>query len=216
MFTFLDGGNVSQLVSFRLQHCSDSPSVIVLLQPQEISDPYDLYALQSDDDDDGFVEGIDSGTSSRAGSSSYIVPCLRFKRELRMDVNERLLSSSEDEEQVKETCRCKLVDFYRLTRRRKWRRSKGELYGERGVFNKCRNSVLAGICAANFLIVFDVVNVEAWGIHSLGQKLMSNLVGITCAGVVLGKKESLKDTAEDSLERHWICYYKRHMEDRDC
>ena len=110
------------------QHCTDSPSVIVLLQPQEISDPSDLHALQSDDDDDGFVEDVDSGSNSIAGNSSYVSPCRRFKRELRMEVNERLLSSSEEEEEDDvEMCRCKLFDFYRLTKRHRWRHSKGEL-----------------------------------------------------------------------------------------
>ncbi|KAK2189247.1 hypothetical protein NP493_112g02007 [Ridgeia piscesae] len=111
-------------------HCSDSPSVIVLLQPQEITDPCDLHALQSDDDDDGFVEDTDLANNLSAGNSSYISPCRRFKRELRMEVNERLLSSSEEEDEEEaavETCRCKLIDFYHLTKRHRWRHSKGEL-----------------------------------------------------------------------------------------
>ena len=72
--------------------------MIVLPQPQELSslNDCDLHGLQSDDDfaeDD--ASSISSGSTS-AGSNQ----CRRFYVNLRLEVNERLLSSSEDEENL--------------------------------------------------------------------------------------------------------------------
>ena len=74
-----------------------SPSVIVLQQPQEMSDPCStLHGLQSEDDDLMPADDASSGISSISSS-----PCReRFYQTMRLDqeVNERLLSSSEDDD----------------------------------------------------------------------------------------------------------------------
>ncbi|ELT88156.1 hypothetical protein CAPTEDRAFT_216943 [Capitella teleta] len=77
-----------------LRSLPPSPHVIVVAEPEEMSSPYSsLYGLQSSDDE--LCDDASSGVSSISSS-----PCKeRFYQSMQTEVNERMLSSSDDEEQ---------------------------------------------------------------------------------------------------------------------
>jgi hypothetical protein len=96
-----------------------SPPVIVVPEPSEMSSPYaSLYGLQSSDEDELCGDDDSSGVSSCTSSS----PCReRFYRSLQLEVNERMLSSSEDdmEEELRVNWRRRVKQRIRLRGRRR-------------------------------------------------------------------------------------------------